>query len=88
MLLRYPPVLLALFVFVPYFEAAPGVSSIPFDPTAGLAVLVVAVLAHRVVVGDGLRMPPAPLLLPLLLIGVAILVVSGAVLPSTARRRR
>ena len=72
-LLRHPPVLLALFVFVPYFEAAPGVSSIPFDPTAGLAVLVVAVLAHRVVVGDGLRMPPAPLLLPLLLIGVAIL---------------
>lgn len=72
-LMRHPPVLLALFVFVPYFEAAPGVSSIPFDPTVGLAVLVVIALARRVASGEGLRMPPAPLLVPLLLIGVAIL---------------
>ena len=68
-----PPVLLALFVFVPYFEAAPGVSSIPFDPTVGLAVLVVVAVARRLLSGEGVLMPPTPLLVPLLVIGVAIL---------------
>lgn len=74
LLVRNPPVLLALFVFVPYFEAAPGVSSIPFDPTVGLAVLVVIVVARRLLSGEGVLMPPTPLLVPLLLIGFAILV--------------
>jgi O-antigen ligase len=72
-LMRHPPVLLALFVFVPYFEAAPGVSAIPFDPTAGLALLVVIALAHRLLAGDAFRMPPAPFLVPLLVIGAAVL---------------
>jgi O-antigen ligase len=72
-LVRRPPVLLALFVFVPYFEAAPGVSAIPFDPTAGLAVLVILVLAGRLLGGGGIRTPPAGFLVPLVVIGVAIL---------------
>jgi O-antigen ligase len=72
-LARQPPVLLALFVFVPYFEAAPGVSAIPFDPTAGLAILVLLVLALRLLGGDPVRRPPAALLVPLLVIGAAVL---------------
>jgi O-antigen ligase len=72
-LIRRPPVLLALFVFVPYFEAAPGVSAIPFDPTAGLAVLVILVLARRLLTGEGVRMPPVAFLVPLVVIGAAVL---------------
>jgi O-antigen ligase len=68
-----PPVLLALFVFVPYFEAAPGIRSIPFDPTAGLALLVLVALAMRVIAREPIRVPPPGFLVPLVIIGLALL---------------
>ena len=70
-LVRHPPVLLALFVFVPYFESAPGIRAIPFDPTAALAALVLAVCAVRVLNG-GLRIPPMGFLVPLGIIGILL----------------
>jgi O-antigen ligase len=71
-LVRHPPVLLALFIFVPYFESAPGVRAIPVDPTAALAALVLAVCAFRVLRG-GFRTPPLGFLVPLGIIGVVLL---------------
>jgi O-antigen ligase len=73
-LVRDPPVLLALFVFVPYFEAAPGIRSIPFDPTAGLAALVLLALALRLLSGEPWRFPPAPYAIALAVLGVLVLV--------------
>jgi O-antigen ligase len=73
-LVRDPPVLLALFVFVPYFEAAPGIRSIPFDPTAGLAALVLLALALRLLSGEPWRLPPAPFAIALAVLGVLVLV--------------
>ncbi len=71
-LVRHPPLLLALFVFVPYFESAPGIRAIPFDPTAALAALVLVVCGVRVLKG-GFQIPPMGFLVPLGIIGAFLL---------------
>jgi O-antigen ligase len=73
LLLRYPPVLLAAFVFVPFFESAPVIGSIPGDPTVMLGALLVGVYARRVA-ARSVSAIPAGLVIPFLLIGAALAV--------------
>jgi O-antigen ligase len=73
-LVRDPPVLLALFVYVPYFEGAPGIRAVPFDPTVGVAALLLLALARRLLSGERWRFPPAAFTLGLAVLGVLVLI--------------
>ena len=88
LLVRDPPVLLALFVFVPYFEAAPGIRSIPVDPTAGLAALVLLAIALRLLSGEPWRLPPAPFAIALAVLALIVLVgLSWSAAPEYGREK-
>jgi O-antigen ligase len=70
---RYPPVLLMLFVYVSFFKSEPAIASLPFDPTLFLGVLLLAVCAYRLITGSA-RPMPLGFLLPLVLIAGVLLV--------------
>ena len=72
-LVRRPAVLLAVFLYIPFFEAAPGLRALPFDPTPAFAALMVLALVLRTG-GTPLRRPPTGFLVPILVIGVALLI--------------
>ena len=72
-LVRRPAVLLAVFLYIPFFESAPGLRALPFDPTPVFAALMVIALVLRTG-GTPLRRPPTGFLLPVLVIGVALLI--------------
>lgn len=71
LLLRYPPVLLAAFVFLPFFEEAPLIRLLPGDPTVMLGVLLVGVYARRLA-ARSVSAIPAGLVIPFVLIGAAL----------------
>lgn len=72
-LIAFPPVLLAAFVFVPFFEAAPLVRSAPFDPTVTLGAVLLAVIGHRLVTHRVARVP-SDFVIPVIAIGIALAV--------------
>jgi hypothetical protein len=72
-LLRNPAVLLAIFLYTPFFEQAPGLRDLPFDPTPALAALLLLAFVLRLGRAP-LRRPPTGFLIPVLVIGVALLV--------------
>jgi O-antigen ligase len=72
-LVRRPAVLLAVFLYIPFFEAAPVVRDLPFDPTPAFAALMVLALVLRTG-ATPLRRPPAGFLVPVLVIGGALLI--------------
>jgi O-antigen ligase len=72
-LVRNPPFLLALFVYLVYFKSEPFLANLPVDITAVLGPLLLAVMAVRVFQGRHQR-PPAGLVLPVLAIGIALAV--------------
>jgi O-antigen ligase len=72
-LVRHPPLLLALFVYLVYFKSEPFLANLPVDVTAVLGPLLAGVMAVRVSQGRHQR-PPAGLVLPVLAIGIALAV--------------
>ena len=72
-LVRVPPLLLALFVYVPYFKSEPSVAALPVDPTLALGALLLGVILHRLAHGR-YRRPSAALVVPMLVIGVALVI--------------
>jgi len=75
-LIRRPPILLAVFVFVPFFKEAPGLRALPLDPTIALAGLLIVALFDALVIRPGRlvpRKPPIGFLVPVLIIGLALL---------------
>jgi O-antigen ligase len=72
-LVRNPPVLLALFVYLVYFKSEPFLANLPVDISVVLGALMTGVIAVRISMGRHLR-PPAGLVIPVLVIGVALAV--------------
>lgn len=70
-LLRYPPVLLAAFLFVPWFKSLPLLAQAPVDPTTALTGLLFAVCTYRLIRGR-YRKIPLGFIAPVLLVGVAL----------------
>jgi O-antigen ligase len=73
LLVRVPPLLLALFVYVPYFKSEPSVAALPMDPTLALGALLLGVVVHRLAQGR-FRRPSAAFVIPTLVIGVALVI--------------
>jgi O-antigen ligase len=73
-LARFPPILLALAVYVPFFEEAPLINRATVDPTVAVNAVLLGVVVARVASKRG-RVPPAGFLVPLAII--ALLVVLG-----------
>ena len=72
-LVRVPPLLLALFVYVPYFKSEPSVAALPIDPTLALGALLAGVVVHRLAQGR-FRRPSASFVVPTLIIGIALVI--------------
>jgi O-antigen ligase len=68
-LVRHPPVLLALFLHVGVFKGASVFEALPVDATAALGLLLAAVCLHRLLEGR-VRPVPVGVAAPLVLIGI------------------
>jgi O-antigen ligase len=71
-LVREPPLLMALFMYIGIFKDLPALGELPVDPTVGSAGLLAAVCAHRFFSGRA-RAVPLGLLVPLIAIGLLML---------------
>lgn len=69
LLVRHPPVLLAVYLHVGVFKGAPAFSAVPVDATVALGLLLAAVCLFRLLEGR-VRLVPVGVAAPLLVIGV------------------
>ena len=72
LLVRHPPVLLAVFLHVGVFKGAPVFGALPVDVTAALGLLLAAVCLHRVLEGR-VRPVPVGVAVPVAVIGILAL---------------
>lgn len=73
-LVRYPPVLLATFVFVPSFKSLDVLARLPVDPTLALALLLAGVCGYRLLNRRARVPPPLTFIAPMVFLAVALVI--------------